>query len=74
MANQSKNPGRPAIFTQELADSFCEQIATTSKSLRTICAMDGMPSVSTVLKWIRENTNGFSAQYAREGRTGRHAH
>ena len=65
MANQSKNPGRPAIFTQELADSFCEQIATTSKSLRTICAMDGMPSVITVLKWIRENTNGFSAQYAR---------
>jgi hypothetical protein len=57
--------GRPDIFSQEKADLICEQISTTSKSLRTICKMKGMPSVQTVLKWLREDRRGFVAQYAR---------
>ncbi|HEX6431803.1 MAG TPA: hypothetical protein VF008_29130 [Niastella sp.] len=57
--------GRPEIFTQETADRICELISTTSKSLRTICKMDGMPSVRTVLRWLREDKEGFCAQYAR---------
>lgn len=61
----TKPTGRPPAYNQEIADKICEQIATSSKSLRNICKGEGMPSVVTVLKWMREDTNGFLAQYAR---------
>lgn len=57
--------GRPEIYTPELALKICAEIATSSKSLRTICAQDDMPTVSTILKWLKEDKDGFSAQYAR---------
>lgn len=57
--------GRPPVYSQDTADRLCEMIATSSKSLRTICKEEGMPSVGTVLKWLKENTNGFLAQYTR---------
>lgn len=60
-----KPVGRPSIFTQKVADKICEEIATSNKSLRTICAMEGMPAVSTVLKWLQDGANGFTEQYAR---------
>lgn len=56
--------GRPEIFTQEAADEICEQIATTTRSLRTICEDEFLPSVGTVLKWLRTNET-FLAQYTR---------
>lgn len=56
--------GRPEIYTDELALKLCTQIATSSSSLKAICAPDDMPSVSTVLKWLREKPD-FSLQYAR---------
>lgn len=55
--------GRPTIFSQELADKLCEQLAT-GDSMRTVCAADDMPSMSSVFKWLRENEE-FSKQYAR---------
>lgn len=58
-------PGAPEKYTQELADKICEQIATTTNSLRTICKGDGMPSVDTVLRWIRADKEGFRERYAR---------
>jgi hypothetical protein len=60
-----KANGRPDTFTQEKADRICELISTTTYSLRTICKMEGMPSVQVVLKWLREDRSGFQAQYAR---------
>lgn len=63
--SDSKGVGRPIIYSQEIADKICEEIATSSKSLRTICNEDGMPSVGTLLKWMRENTNNFLTQYTR---------
>ena len=54
-----------SIYSQEIADEICEIIATTSKSLRKICKDERLPSVSTVLKWVRENENNFQKQYAR---------
>jgi len=56
--------GRPDIYTVELAEKVCEQIATTTFSLRTICKQDGMPSVGTILKWLREKDE-FLALYTR---------
>lgn len=46
--------GRPSQFTEELADKICGEIATTSKSLKTICSDDGMPTVRTVLSWLSQ--------------------
>jgi len=60
-----KPVGRPSVYTQKIADKICEEIATSNKSIRTICAMDGMPAVSTVLKWLQDGANGFTEQYAR---------
>jgi len=57
--------GRPEIYNEEVADKICTEISTSTKSLRTICKEDNMPSVQTILKWLRENTNGFLAQYER---------
>lgn len=50
-------------FTQEIADSICEQIAD-GFSLREICAKEGMPHRATVFKWLAD-IKGFSDQYAR---------
>lgn len=55
--------GRPTIYSLELADKICEQIAL-GNSIRTVCAPAEMPAISSVYKWIRENES-FSQQYAR---------
>jgi hypothetical protein len=57
--------GRPEKYSQEIADKICLEIATSSKSLRTICKQDGMPSVETILRWLREDKEKFCAQYTR---------
>jgi hypothetical protein len=56
--------GRPARYTQELADLICERLAE-GEPLRQICRDEGMPAASTVRLWIVDDVNGFSAQYAR---------
>lgn len=55
--------GRPSEFTQEMADAICERIAD-GQSLRAICLDDGMPSKSTVFKWLGQQ-EAFADQYAR---------
>lgn len=59
---QKKN-GRPSIFTQELADKICAQLAS-GESLRTVCKPDEMPSLQTIFNWFRTQ-KGFVEQYAR---------
>lgn len=55
--------GRPSTYSDETADKLCRAIAT-GRSLRSICADEGMPDISTVYDWLRAN-EGFAAQYAR---------
>ena len=55
--------GRPSTFTQEKADSICDIISTSNKSLRTIALELNIP-VTTILQWLRDNIE-FSNQYAR---------
>lgn len=65
--------GRPTIFSQEIASKICEEIATSSKSLRTICKDESMPSVRAVLNWLSKGDQpdaepefkAFVQQYAR---------
>lgn len=56
--------GRPTLFSQELADSICERIATSEDSLHKICTDENMPHRLTVNRWLKENKE-FCNQYAR---------
>lgn len=61
---KTKPPGRPSIYTSELAAQICEHIAQ-GKSLRTIAALDDMPAQSTIMSWLDGSKPEFSEQYAR---------
>lgn len=54
---------RPSSFTQETADLICDRLAQ-GESLRMVCADEGMPNRSTVLRWL-EDFEAFRGQYAR---------
>jgi len=54
--------GRPSDFTREIADAICELIAD-GRSLRSICDDEGMPSKTTVFRWLAANEE-FRNQYA----------
>ena len=55
--------GRPSIYSQELAATICDRLIY-GEGLRAICRDDAMPSISTVIDWIK-NKDDFSAQYAK---------
>lgn len=55
--------GRPTIYSQDLADDICERLVE-GESLRKICKRVGLPSISTVIRWLAsENHLDFRAQY-----------
>lgn len=60
---EAKPNGRPSIYTPELAAEIVRRMCE-GESLRAICRDDAMPSRPTVILWIAENREGFSAQYA----------
>jgi hypothetical protein len=57
-------PGRPSLYSPELAATICEHVAS-GKSLRVIAALEGMPHQSTVMAWLDGRQPEFSEQYAR---------
>lgn len=58
-----KKNGRPSIYTQELADRICAELAG-GKSMRTVCKQDDMPSMDCVFRWLREKPE-FNEQYVK---------
>lgn len=70
MSAKSTNPerkGRPTVFTPELEDKICEEIAK-GKSLVSILKAKGMPDYSTVTRYLRKTQgqeDGFCTKYAR---------
>lgn len=56
-------PGRPSIWSQEIADRICE-LMVEGKDMQEICQMDGMPSRATVLRWQQQRPE-FDAQCVR---------
>jgi hypothetical protein len=50
----AKKTGRPSIYSDELVDSICA-LLSEGKSMKSVCAMDGMPSMQTAWRWLREN-------------------
>jgi len=57
------SPGRPAKYSEALANSICEKLATSNRGLAHICAEEGV-STTTVFKWLKENPE-FADNYAR---------
>lgn len=56
--------GRPSTYSDEIANTICDEIAK-GRSLKSICDNDeGMPVMSTVFLWLSKN-NEFSENYAR---------
>lgn len=62
--------GRPTKLTQEMGDLICSLISE-GKSLRKICALEGMPRISTIMEWVVKGSRGeekykdFAEQYVR---------
>ncbi len=54
--------GRPSIYTAELADKICQQIAE-GRSLQQIQRDEGMPGMTTVMRWLGDKED-FRSQYA----------
>jgi transposase-like protein len=61
--------GRLPVYTAELAQRILDALRN-GRSLRAICRDDGMPSMNTVLKWVREDHDGFAARYREACATG----
>ena len=53
--------GRPSLYSKELADNICAEIAS-GHSIRTICKDDSMPCMATIFSWLRTNRD-FLEQY-----------
>lgn len=63
MSDTKRKTGRPTDYTKDMADNICEKIAN-GRSLRSICAEDGMPPMKTIYRWLEANEE-FRHQYAR---------
>lgn len=57
-------PGRPSKYSRELADEICDRISG-GETLTSICDDAHMPQRQAVLRWKREDLDGFSIRYAR---------
>lgn len=63
MSDTRRKIGRPSKYSDEMAETICEKIAN-GRSLRSICAEDGMPPMKTIYRWLEANEE-FRHQYAR---------
>lgn len=62
-ADFARSVGRPSSYSPKIAAEICGEIVK-GKSLRTICAADGMPRTSTIFVWLNAYPE-FKEQYAR---------
>lgn len=57
--------GRPSAYSDAVASKLCDLIAS-GLSLRKACELEGMPNVSTVIRWLADESRAeFCAQYMR---------
>lgn len=60
---QVAKTGRPSTFSPDVAEEICQELMA-GKSLRQICAVEGMPGTATVYKWLGQY-DAFRDSYAR---------
>jgi len=58
----TRKVGRPSAYSDVLAETICERIAT-GESLRKICNDDGMPNHVTVIRWLAKHPE-FATRHA----------
>lgn len=63
MSDTKRKLGRPTKYNGEMIEDICEKIAN-GRSLRSICAEDGVPPMKTIYRWLEANEE-FRHQYAR---------
>lgn len=56
--------GRPSGYTEEIAAEICLRIVRDDAKIREICALEHMPSKTTLFRWL-ETYPEFREQYAR---------
>lgn len=59
----AKPVGRPSDYSDGLAAAICQQLVE-GRSVRSICADEGMPSESTVYNWLHDHP-AFLERYTR---------
>lgn len=64
-------PGRPSLYTPEMAARICAEIGAGAK-LKDICKAEDMPCDRTVYRWLASHDE-FSQQYARAMENRAHA-
>lgn len=57
-----KGEGRPTKYNSEIAEKICDLVATSTDGIRKICALPGMPDITTVNLWRYKHPE-FSLQY-----------
>jgi hypothetical protein len=62
-SSKKGTPGRPTDYNEDVAERLCLLVAE-GLSIRKICAVDGMPAVSTFCQWLSKHDE-FAEQYAR---------
>ena len=61
--NAVGNKGKPSDYLPEVAADICAKLAD-GESLRKVCERPGMPSKTSVFRWLAENVE-FRDQYAK---------
>ena len=65
---QSRVRAKPSPLTRyslEICDALCERLSS-GESLRAICETKGMPSITSVMRWLAdEDKSAFREQYVR---------
>jgi len=64
---------RPTSYTVDIKDEICTRIAG-GESLRSICADESLPAMSTVLLWVVNDREGFSEHYHASREAAGYAH
>lgn len=60
-----KKPGRPTVYTEELAKEICDAIASYSEGLQVLCEQNPhWPTRACIFLWMRKYP-GFFDMYAR---------
>ena len=61
-AQQPRLPGRPSVYTEELATVILDRLAA-GEPLRAICRDEGMPDERRVRAWAADANHPFAARY-----------
>ncbi|ENC1283376.1 ubiquitin carboxyl-hydrolase, partial [Escherichia coli] len=54
MATEKKKGGRPSDYMPEVANDICA-LLSSGESLRKVCERPGMPSKTSVFRWLAEH-------------------